>query len=123
MAEGLARHLAQGRLVPQSAGIEPKGIHPLAIFVMDEMGIDIRKQGSKALEPELLAQADLVITLCGHADARCPLLPPQVKKIHWPLSDPAVATGSQIERKKTFRKIRDEIKARLLKLLQEGLPA
>jgi len=119
MAEGLARHLGEDRLLPQSAGLRPKGLHPLAIAVMDEIGIDIRSQISKALDAGLLDQCDSVITLCADADAHCPVLPPQQIKQHWPLSDPAAVTGSAAEQRKAFRKTRDEIRRRILDFLEK----
>jgi arsenate reductase len=67
----------------------------------------------------MLDRADLVVTVCGHADERCPILPPATRKIHWPLEDPARATGTEEEIMAIFRRTRDEIKRRVTGLLQE----
>ncbi|MDT8319312.1 MAG: arsenate reductase (thioredoxin) [Xanthomonadales bacterium] len=124
MAEGWARALGGGRLLAESAGIEAHGKNPRAIAVMGEAGIDISKQESTVISDAMLERAALVVTVCGHADEQCPLLPPGVQKIHWPLSDPAKAVGSEEEIMQQFRATRDEVKRRvegLLALLpQEG---
>ena len=113
MAEGLARSLSRGAVEVHSAGLEPKGIHPLAVAVMDEIGIDIRKQWSKGMDPDALKQAGWIITLCDHADKRCPTVPDPVRKEHWPLEDPAQARGTDDEKLRVFRGIRDEIQERI----------
>ena len=84
MAEGWARHIGGGRFEVQSAGIEAHGKNPRAITVMQEAGIDISGQESTILSDAMLEKADIVVTVCGHADELCPVLPPTVKKIHWP---------------------------------------
>lgn len=110
MAEGWARHLG---LAAHSAGIEAHGKNLRAIEVMQEAGVDISKQKSKQLTPELLGWADLLVTVCGHADEHCPALPPNIDKQHWPLEDPAKASGSQAQIMAQFRATRDEIKRRV----------
>jgi arsenate reductase len=112
MAEGLARALRSFEAV-MSAGTEPTTVNPLAIEVMQEVGIDISAHESKALSPELLAWADVVITLCGDARDRCPLLPPGKKHLHWGIDDPAAAGGSRSEKLEAFRRARDAIRERL----------
>ena len=72
---------------------------------------------------EMLAQADLVITVCGHADEHCPILPPGTQKLHWPLEDPARATATEEEIMDIFRSTRDDIKQRVKGLLQEFTPS
>ena len=123
MAEGWARHLAGDRLQVYSAGIEAHGKNPRAIAVMREAGIDISDQESIKLTDHMLVAADYLVTVCGHADEHCPLLPPGVKKEHWPLSDPAKATGSEDQIMAVFRESRDDIRRRveelLARLLQE----
>ncbi|MFB6260468.1 MAG: arsenate reductase ArsC [Thiohalorhabdaceae bacterium] len=89
MAEGWGRHLGGPGLHFDSAGIEAHGQNPRAIAVMDEVGVDISGQASTRLDDGLLAWADRVITVCGHADEHCPILPPETTKEHWPLSDSA----------------------------------
>ena len=113
MAEGWANHLGSEWLEAQSAGIEAHGKNPRAIAVMREAGVDISGQESTRVTPEMLAWADLVVTVCGHADEHCPVLPPGVQKKHWPLEDPAKATGSEEEIMAKFRATRDEVKSRV----------
>jgi len=112
MAEGFARELANGRQI-YSAGTAPKEIHPLAIQVMKEAGVDISAQQSKPLAAIPLDQVKLLITLCGEAAESCPLLPGNVERAHWPLIDPAVAQGDEEQVLRVFRQVRDEIHARV----------
>ena len=118
MAEGWARQFAPANIQVQSAGIEAHGKNPRAITVMAEAGVDISNQESTKLVSSMLAWADVVVTVCGHADEHCPVLPPNVHKIHWPLNDPAKATGTEEEIMAVFRASRDEIKQRVADLLQ-----
>jgi arsenate reductase len=113
MAEGFARHLGDGIVEADSAGIEAHGQNPRAIEVMAEIGIDISGQESTMVTDGMIEQSDLVVTVCGHADEHCPVLPPGVEKYHWPFDDPAAATGTEEEIMKEFRRVRDEIRARL----------
>jgi arsenate reductase len=119
MAEGWSRYLGDEGLQVQSAGIAAHGKNPRAIAVMAEAGVDISGQESTIVTPRILAAADLVVTVCGHADEMCPVLPPGKRKIHWPLSDPAKATGTEGEIMDQFRATRDEVKHRVLGLLRE----
>ena len=123
MAEGWSRQLGGDEFNADSAGIEAHGKNPLAIAVMQEAGIDISGQESAIVSVEMLRRVDIVVTVCGHADEQCPVLPPGVKKVHWPLADPAKAIGSEEEIMTEFRVTRDEVKRRvqdLLKLLSDG---
>ncbi len=113
MAEGWANRLGHEWLEARSAGIEAHGKNPRAIAVMREAGVDISHQESTRVTPEMLAQADLVVTVCGHADEHCPVLPSGVQKKHWPLEDPAKATGAEDEIMAKFRATRDEVRARV----------
>ena len=113
MAEGWANHLGNEWLEATSAGIEAHGKNPRAIAVMREAGVDISRQESTRVTPEMLAQADLVVTVCGHADEHCPVLPPGVRKHHWPLEDPAKAAGTEEQIMAKFRAARDEVRARV----------
>ena len=113
MAEGWANHLGGEWLEAISAGIEAHGKNPRAIAVMREAGVDISRQESTRVTSEMLAQADLVVTVCGHADEHCPVLPPGVQKKHWPLEDPAKATGTEEQIMAKFRATRDEIRSRV----------
>jgi arsenate reductase len=119
MAEGFARHFGQGWIEAYSAGMEPSRLNPFAVAAMQEKGIDISDHRSKAFDENLARRMDVVVTVCGNADERCPVLPPEVKKLHWPLEDPAAAKGADAEILAKFREIRDLIEARTLELLRE----
>jgi arsenate reductase len=119
MAEGWARQLAPANIQVQSAGIEAHGKNPRAIAVMAEAGVDIASQESTKLVSSMLAWADVVVTVCGHADEHCPALSPSVHKIHWPLNDPAKATGTEEEIMAVFRASRDDIRQRVQTLMSE----
>jgi len=118
MAEGWARTLGGDRIEAQSAGIEAHGKNPRAIAVMAEAGVDISGQESTRVTDEMIRRADIVVTVCGHADEHCPVLPPGVKKIHWPLTDPAKATGTEEEILTQFRATRDEVRRRVTDLIE-----
>jgi arsenate reductase (thioredoxin) len=119
MAEGFARYLGGGRVEAHSAGVEPSRLNPVAVAVMREKEIDISGHRTKAFDWELARQMDAVVTVCGHANETCPVLPPEVKRLHWPLEDPAAATGAEPEILAKFREIRDQIEARVQDLLRE----
>jgi arsenate reductase len=118
MAEGWARALGADDLQVQSAGIEAHGKNPRAIAVMQEAGVDIAAQPSTRVNGDMLQAADLVVTVCGHADEHCPVLPPGTRKEHWPLEDPARASGSEEQVMAVFRASRDVIRQRVEDLLQ-----
>ena len=103
MAEGFLRHLSADRLQAFSAGIEPRTVHPLAVEVMLEKGIDIRQQYSKGLNEVNLKQMDVVVTLCEEAEQKCPALPIKSRKFYWNLPDPTKFKASQQEKLKEFR--------------------
>ena len=119
IAEGWARQIGSDRIEVQSAGIEAHGKNPRAIAIMQEAGIDISEQESTIVSEEMLQLADIVVTVCGHADEQCPVLPPAVKKVHWPLTDPAKAKGTEEEMMNEFRAIRDDVETRVRNLLVE----
>ncbi|MCI0329544.1 MAG: arsenate reductase ArsC [candidate division Zixibacteria bacterium] len=120
MAEGFARQYAPAGYTAASAGLGPKGyLHPRAVIVMQEVGIDIRNQSSKPFDFSHAKDYDLVVTLCGDAEERCPALPAGVSRTHWPLPDPAKATGSTEEVMETFRRVRDEIGELVKRLFTE----
>ena len=118
MAEGLARALCGDRVQVWSAGIAPKGVHPLAVRAMAERGIDISGQASKDLSA-VPRDPDVVITLCDNAADRCPAFPGRVRRIHWSLPDPAAVTGTDEENLRAFRQTRSEIESHLAALLGE----
>ncbi|MGE5817352.1 MAG: ATP-binding protein, partial [Deltaproteobacteria bacterium] len=117
MAEGFARQLAPDGTVFYSAGTAPREIHPLAIQVMKEIGIDISVQHSKGLEEIPLDHVDLLITLCGDAAETCPSLPAKIERRHWALRDPALAQGTPEEILAIFRAVRDQIRVKVEALL------
>jgi len=118
MAEGLGRRLLPAEWEVWSAGTHPSGVHPQAIEAMDEIGIDIRTQSSKHVD-EVPAPVDLVITLCAGAAAECPTFPGARRVLHWHLEDPVGVPGDAGARRQAFRAVRDEIRTRLHKLLEE----
>jgi len=89
-------------------------VHPLALEVMREIGIDLSLQRSKSLDEVPWREADTVVTLCGEAEEVCPVLPANVRREHWPLEDPSRAP--EPERREAFRKVRDEIRRRISSL-------
>src|SRR5512139_3123601 len=113
MAEGLLRYLAGDRFDVVSAGTEPRTENPLAIAVMREIGIDIYDHRSKSAAEFLRDHFSYVITVCDSADERCPIFPFAPRRLHWPLDDPAAATGTEDERMPMFRRVRDEIAQRV----------
>ena len=120
IAEGWARLMGGNLFEVQSAGIEAHGKNPRAIEVMQEAGIDISGQESTVVTTAMIGKADVIVTVCGHADEHCPAVPSSVQKVHWPLSDPAKATGSEEDIMAEFRRTRDDIEARVKGLL-DGL--
>ncbi|RCJ30079.1 protein tyrosine phosphatase [Nostoc minutum NIES-26] len=124
MAEGLLKELADDLLTVQSAGMNPaKEVHPLAVRVMREIGIDISKNSCKHINQFLGQKIDTVLTVCDHADQSCPTLPSAVKRHHFSFPDPAEATGTETEKLQVFRKIRDDISKLLLAYIAGRLDA
>jgi len=111
IAEGILRKAAGGLFEVESAGSSPAGyVHPLAIRVMSEIGIDISNHRSKHLSEFLNRPIETVITVCGNADQACPSFPGQVNRYHWGFDDPAKATGTDDEKLAVFRRVRDEMR-------------
>lgn len=117
MAEGFARELGKGIIEPFSAGLLAAGVHPRAIAVMNELGIDISRQQSKEIDQELLWTMDMVITLCDNAAESCPWTPPAIKRLHWPVKDPVGARGTENRIMREFRRARDEIRDLIVKFI------
>ncbi len=112
MAEGILRAAAGSLIEVHSAGSVPADyVHPKAIQVMQEIGIDISTHASKHMHQFLDRDIATVITVCGRADQACPRFPGQVNRHHWGFDDPAHASGSEEEILAEFRRVRDEIKA------------
>ncbi len=111
LAEGFLRAGAHGRFRVASAGTKPAGyVHPLAIRVMAELGLDLSRHTSKHLSEFLNQPVETVITVCGNADQACPIFPGQVNRHHWAFRDPAKATGTEKEQLKVFREVRDRMR-------------
>mgnify|MGYP005685485547 FL=1 len=111
MAEGILRNAASELIEVASAGSNPSGyVHPKAITVLDEIGIDISSHTSKHMNDFLNKDIHTVITVCGNADQECPTYPGQFHRHHWGFEDPAHAEGSEDEVMEVFRKVRNEIK-------------
>src|SRR5215204_73546 len=108
-AEGLLRHLAGDRFEVYSAGTEATFVRPLVVRVMAELGIDISKQESKALDRYLGEPFDYVITVCDDANEAFPVFPNARQRLHWCFEDPSQALGSEEERLEVFRSVRDKI--------------
>lgn len=109
MAEGLLRKLGGEHFEVFGAGTEKTRVHPLAIDAMRESGIDITGQSSKTLDAFTGEHFDYVITVCDRANESCPIFPGDTERIHWSFDDPSAATGTDEERLRAFRTIRDSI--------------
>ncbi len=122
MAEGWLRHLAGARLDSLSAGTHPTRLHPLAVRVMAEVGIDVSRHTSDPLEAHLGDPPDVVIAVCSAAAAGCPTLPGRIPLLAWPFEDPTGARGSELEVLGAFRATRDALGQRLRDWLAGGCP-
>ena len=118
IAEGLMKALGGKEWKVQSAGTISSYVYPLAIRVMEEIGIDISHQTSKSVDKFVNEEFDTIITLCDNAAASCPTFPGQGRRIHWSIEDPVGAIGSTEERLVLFRKVRNEVKKRIEELLK-----
>ena len=119
MAEGLLRHFMGDRIDVESAGVMASYVHPNAIKVMAEMGIDISKQRSKHVDEFAGQDFDLVITLCSYAKETCGIFPWAKEQVHMGLDDPIEVAGTYDERLEAFRRTRDEIRSRILPFVEE----
>ncbi len=114
MAEALWRRHGGDRWRIGSAGSNPAGyVHPLAIRAMEESGIDLSDARSKHLNEFSPESLDLVVTVCGNAQQNCPVYPASIEMLHWPFDDPADATGDDEQKIEFFRRVRDEIDAKI----------
>jgi len=121
MAEGWVRHDMGDDAEVYSAGTEPSVVHPVAIAVMAEAGVDISSHRSKALFEFLGQPFDLVITVCDSAREACPAFPGAAKRIHESFPDPAGVTGTKDEVLDKFREVRDLIRERIVPLVRREL--
>jgi len=117
MAEGLINHDLAGRFEAFSAGTEPSFVNPLAIAVMNELGIDISRRRSKGLDEFAGQKFDYVITLCSQADEACPVFFGGTKKIHMGFPDPTATVEGEQEQIAAFRRVRDQIRKQVVEFL------
>ena len=126
MAEGffrrylLERGNSESAGVVRSAGLDPHRVNPTTVKVMAEIGLDISHHTSNHLNEYLDQSFDYVITVCDNAAANCPIFSGPVEKLHWPFDDPAQATGSEDDILNEFRRIRDEIAAKIKDWLDDS---
>ncbi|SEN97471.1 arsenate reductase (thioredoxin) [Paenibacillus sp. OV219] len=121
IADGFLRALSNDKFEVKSAGLEAHGLNPRAVHIMTEAGIDISTHTSDVIDPEILKQADYIITLCGHANDKCPIISnDKAERWHWGFDDPAKATGSEEDINKKFREVRDSIRNRIERFVAEG---
>lgn len=121
MAEAFLRKYGGEQFEAFSAGLEPKNIHPLAIQVMQEIGVDISGQTAKGIEIYLGKMFfHYLITVCDDAEKNCPTFWPGVnQRLHWSFEDPAAFEGTEEEKLEKFRTIRDQIEQRIKDWLEE----
>jgi len=119
MAEGLLRHIAGEKFEVESAGTVASFVRPPAIAAMAEIGIDISGHRSKCLDEFLDQPFDYVITVCDNAAENCPIFPGKATRVHWSFDDPAEAIGTDEEQLAVFRRVRDEIKERLVEFASQ----
>lgn len=121
MAEAFLRKYGGERFEAHSAGLEPKGLNPFTVQVMNEVGIDVSSQESKGVETYLgKVLFQHLITVCDDADKNCPTVWPGVNnRMHWSFQDPAAVEGTDEEKLAKFREIRDQIEAKIKDWLSE----
>jgi arsenate reductase len=120
MAKGWVNHLLKDRWDAHSAGTAPASqVHPLAVRVMAEADVDISGHVPQRVDRFLREPWDLVVTVCDSAAETCPVFPGRVERVHVSFPDPAAATGSEEERLTAFRRVRDDIRDRLLAKIRE----
>lgn len=114
MAEGIAKQELGPDTLVASAGSAPSTVHPLAVRVMAEVGVDISPHRSKSVDDLQLDDVDVVVTLC--AEEVCPVFLGAARRLHWPLPDPAAVVGDEEERLAAFRAVRDDLLQRIRSL-------
>ena len=118
MAEALLRWRSRGRVEVESAGTEKTLVRPLALQVLQEIGIDASAQTSKTLDRFIDDHFDYVITVCDAANDACPTFPNAGAREHWSLPDPSKATGSEEQQRAVYREVRDDLEVRIMDLLR-----
>jgi arsenate reductase len=120
MSEGMVNYYLGESWEAVSAGVKPSGyVHPLAVRALAELGIDITRHRSKSTDEFLDVDLDLVITVCDHAAKNCPAWLGQGRVMHVGFPDPAEATGSVDEQLQVFRQVRDDIRNKVLDILEQ----
>jgi arsenate reductase len=119
MAEGLFRHEGGAGYIVESAGTKPTQVRPEAIAVMREIGIDISSHRSKSVDEFAGRPFDYVVTVCDNAREHCPVFPATTQRIHWSFEDPAAVEGTEQERLDAFRRIRDQIHAKVREFFRQ----
>lgn len=120
MAEALLRKYAGDHFEVYSAGLEPKGLNPYTVKVLEEIGVDTSQHYSKTLDTFMgKVHFGYLITVCSNAEENCPIFPGMGKRMHWPFEDPAAFVGSEEETLQKFREVRDQIDARVREWLKE----
>ncbi len=120
MAEALLRKYAGDHFEVYSAGLEPKGLNPYTVKVLDEIGVDTSQHYSKTLDTFMgKVHFGYLITVCSNAEENCPVFPGMGVRMHWPFEDPAAFVGSKEETLQKFREVRDQIDARVREWLKE----
>jgi len=120
MAEGWGKKVLGEEWQVLSAGIEAHGVNPNAVKAMNEVGINISNQTSDLIDLQILKKADFVVTLCGDAAEKCPMIPTNVNRDHWGFDDPAHAEGTDEEKWAFFQRVRDEIANRIKYFAETG---
>jgi arsenate reductase len=118
MAEGFLRHFAGDRFEVCSAGTVPKGLSPITVEVMREVGIDVSAHRSKSVEEFVSEDFDYVITVCDVARAACPRFDRSKRHLHWSVTDPAELEGAGVVSIEAFRAARDELRVRVEEFVQ-----
>lgn len=121
MAEALLRHDGGDRFEVVSAGVDPRGVHPLAVAALAKVGIDISSATSKPVAMFLGQRFDYVITLCDRARSTCPVFPGGSETLHWGLDDPAEAEGTESERLAVFERVLTEVAGRIHRFIPLAL--
>jgi arsenate reductase len=121
IADGFLKVLGSDKYEVKSAGLEAHGLNPRAVQVMKEIEVDISNHTSDVIDPEVLKEADYIITLCGHANDNCPVVRnDKAERWHWGFDDPAKAMGTEQEIMEKFRDVRDSIQSQIQKFIKEG---
>jgi arsenate reductase len=119
IAHGLLKDMANSYFEVFSAGLYPSQVHPISITVMEEIGIDISSHTSDHVDNYIDKEIDIVITVCDNANDACPTFSENVKRIHWSIDDPFKNWNFDLNQWGAFREIREEIRLRLLKFIEE----